>query len=188
VWRARAKGRGIVGERLRPPILACILIREFAPLSRSAGTLSRDFRHLKLDLSLKTNEDGVLQLVVESWYGSRKSLASIRSVCSHVSNLIVGVTQGFRYKMRMVYAHFPINTNIESSGQKIELRNFLGEKRVRRVDMLEGVTVARSDKVREKDHGRRIASFCGWLHGRVYVYFPAYDDQSTPSCWGAGQG
>jgi len=94
------------------------------------GTLSRDFRHLKLDLSLKTNEDGVLQLVVESWYGSRKSLASIRSVCSHVSNLIVGVTQGFRYKMRMVYAHFPINTNIESSGQKIELRNFLGEKRV----------------------------------------------------------
>jgi len=57
------------------------------------GTLSRDFRHLKLDLSLKTNEDGVLQLVVESWYGSRKSLASIRSVCSHVSNLIVGVTQ-----------------------------------------------------------------------------------------------
>jgi len=52
--------------------------------------------------------------------------------------------------MRMVYAHFPINTNIESSGQKIELRNFLGEKRVRRVDMLEGVTVARSDKVKDE--------------------------------------
>merc|ERR1711976_802876 len=28
---------------------------------------------------------------------------------SHMKNMAVGVTSGFRYKMRTVYAHFPIN-------------------------------------------------------------------------------
>ena len=53
-------------------------------------------------------------------------------------NLIKGVTRGFEYKMRLVYAHFPINANIEDEGTRIEIRNFLGEKRVRIVKMLAG--------------------------------------------------
>jgi large subunit ribosomal protein L9e len=44
-----------------------------------------------------------------------------------------------------VYAHFPINVNIEDKGTRVEIRNFLGEKRVRIVQALPGVTVARSD-------------------------------------------
>ncbi len=55
-----------------------------------------------------------------------------------MQNLIKGVTKGYEYKMRLVYAHFPININIEDA-TKIEVRNFLGEKRVRVVHMLPGV-------------------------------------------------
>ena len=57
-----------------------------------------------------------------------------------VQNLMKGVTVGFEYKMRLVYAHFPINANIENEGTKIEIRNFLGEKRVRTVNMLPGAS------------------------------------------------
>lgn len=56
-----------------------------------------------------------------------------------LQNLIKGVTVGFEYKMRLVYAHFPISVNIENEGTKVEIRNFLGEKRVRIVDLLPGV-------------------------------------------------
>lgn len=57
-------------------------------------------------------------------------LACIRTICSHVENMITGVTKGYLYKMRFCYAHFPINVSI--TGKIVEIRNFLGEKRVRR--------------------------------------------------------
>lgn len=40
------------------------------------------------------------------------------------------MTKGYLYKMRFCYAHFPINVSI--AGKIVEIRNFLGEKRVRR--------------------------------------------------------
>jgi large subunit ribosomal protein L9e len=45
--------------------------------------------------------------------GARKNIATLRTVKSIINNLITGVTKGYKYKMRYVYAHFPINVNIE---------------------------------------------------------------------------
>ncbi|KAG2427814.1 hypothetical protein HXX76_012138 [Chlamydomonas incerta] len=113
------------------------------------GTLTRDFKHLAVDMFL-TEEDGHKVLKVDCHFGKKKRLASIRTVCSHVKNMFTGVTKGFEYKMRLVYAHFPININIENQGKKVEIRNFLGEKRVRVVNMLDGVKIARSDGVKDE--------------------------------------
>mmetsp|Transcript_5390 Transcript_5390/g.11869 ORF Transcript_5390/g.11869 Transcript_5390/m.11869 type:complete len:192 (-) Transcript_5390:70-645(-) len=113
------------------------------------GTLQKDFRHLAVDMYL-TEEDGEKKLKVECHFGKKKRLASIRTVVSHVQNLITGVTKGYEYKLRMVYAHFPVNINIDKKGTVLEIRNFLGEKRVRVVNMLPGVTVARSEGVKDE--------------------------------------
>jgi len=42
--------------------------------------------------------------------------------------------------MRFVYAHFPINVVTDNDGKTVEIRNFIGERVVRVVHMLEGVT------------------------------------------------
>ena len=52
--------------------------------------------------------------------------------------------QGYLYKMRSVYAHFPINVVILDGGTAVEIRNFLGEKFNRKVNMLKGVTIKAS--------------------------------------------
>ncbi|ONK55833.1 uncharacterized protein A4U43_C10F1440 [Asparagus officinalis] len=111
------------------------------------GKLTRNFKHLNLDFQIL---DGGRKLRVEAWFGSRKTMAAIRTAISHVQNLITGVTKGYRYKMRFVYAHFPINASIGGSNSSIEIRNFLGEKKVRKVDMLDGVTILRSEKVKDE--------------------------------------
>merc|ERR1712062_585762 len=48
---------------------------------------------------------------------------------------------GFRYKLRAAYAHFPINCTVVDGGATLEVRNFLGEKFLRKVPMAPGVTV-----------------------------------------------
>ncbi|KAI3961483.1 hypothetical protein MKX01_001219 [Papaver californicum] len=117
----------------------------------SRGKLVRNFKHLNLDFQLiKNAETGKKQLKVDAWFGSRKTSASIRTALSHVNNLITGVTKGYRYKMRFVYAHFPINASITNGNKGIEIRNFLGEKKVRKVDMLDGVSIVRSEKVKDE--------------------------------------
>lgn len=52
---------------------------------------------------------------IEIHHGDRKAVAALRTVRTIMNNLIIGVTRGFLYKMRYVYAHFPINVSIEQN-------------------------------------------------------------------------
>ena len=111
------------------------------------GSLSRDFTYLpRIDIH---HDKEARKLVFTMFFSSRKRLSCLRTCESHISNLFDGVTKGFRYKMRAVYAHFPVNINIDGKGAKVEIRNFLGEKRTRTCHMLEGVKIARDDTVKD---------------------------------------
>lgn len=101
------------------------------------GSLERNFNFVAMELIRESETE----LKVTVWFGAHKHLACIRTICSHISNLIKGVTLGFEYKMKSAYAHFPINVTITDKNKTLEIRNFIGEKIVRRVPMLEGVTV-----------------------------------------------
>merc|ERR1712146_628721 len=84
------------------------------------------------------------------YFAKSKQISMLRTVCSHIQNLFDGVEKKFEYNMRLVYAHFPINATITNGGKTLELRNFLGEKLVRTVHMLEGVTIAKSDTIKDE--------------------------------------
>jgi large subunit ribosomal protein L9e len=57
--------------------------------------------------------------------------------------------------MKAVYAHFPVNIIIADDKRGVEIRNFLGEKLVRNVPMLEGVEVKETGQKDEIVRRRR---------------------------------
>jgi large subunit ribosomal protein L9e len=122
------------------------------------GTLERAFTHISMDLRKVSGTDLGLEeedpgldsdyIKVDLWFATRKQLACVRTICSHIENLFTGVTRGFVYKMRFVYSHFPINVSL--NGDVVEIRNFLGEKRVRKVKLMPGVKYTRSEAVKDQ--------------------------------------
>mmetsp|Transcript_41264 Transcript_41264/g.80747 ORF Transcript_41264/g.80747 Transcript_41264/m.80747 type:complete len:188 (-) Transcript_41264:137-700(-) len=108
------------------------------------GELVQTFKHIDMDIRTV----GTNYIRVDLWWATRKQLACVRTICSHINNMMTGVTQGFLYKMRFVYSHFPINVTLNDD--KVEIRNFLGEKRVRRVTLLPGVEYVRTSDVKDQ--------------------------------------
>jgi len=111
------------------------------------GTLKKTFKHANLEIEM--SEDSKT-MRVDAWFANRKELAVVRTVCSHVKNMMTGVTLGYLYKLRLVYAHFPINTVVADGGKKIEIRNFLGEKITRVVKAYPGAKISLSKDVKEE--------------------------------------
>jgi len=111
------------------------------------GKLEQDFGHLRVDVKIQARGNKVL---AELWHADRKTAACLRSITAAITNMILGVTKGFKYKMRLVYAHFPINIAVEEDGKVLQVRNFLGEKVVREVRMHDGVLIERSADVKDE--------------------------------------
>ncbi|KAL2794266.1 ribosomal protein L6, alpha-beta domain-containing protein [Aspergillus germanicus] len=114
------------------------------------GKLTKDLSHIAVTFGRPKKDI----ISIEMHHGSRKGVATLRTVRTIINNLIIGVTKGFKYKMRYVYAHFPINVNIEKNAETgqahVEIRNFLGEKFVRHVTCQPGVEVITSPNVKDE--------------------------------------
>lgn len=110
------------------------------------GTITKDLSHLQLDFRFDSKQR---RFTAVRWFGNKIEISPINTALSHVRNMVTGVTKGFRFKLRFAYAHFPINVSVE--GQNVEIRNFLGEKRVRRQAIPKGIKVYRTDAAKMKD-------------------------------------
>ena len=64
-------------------------------------------------------------------YNNRKrSLAIANTLRSLIRNMIKGVRNGYRYKLKIIYSHFPITVKVKDDTILIE--NFIGERSARK--------------------------------------------------------
>lgn len=78
-------------------------------------------------------------LIVNSLIDNKRQRAMVGTLAAHIGNMVQGVTQGYEYKMKVVYSHFPIQ--IKASGEELIINNFLGERRARSAKMVTGAKV-----------------------------------------------
>ena len=70
---------------------------------------------------------------------SQREKKIILTYVAHIKNMIIGVTKGFTYELRAVYAKFPLT--LEFKNNEFVIKNLLGEKVPRRVSIPQDVTV-----------------------------------------------
>lgn len=93
------------------------------------GKVTQDFSKIPVDLEIKGN---TVKLVT---HGARRINRSIINTAkSLINNAAHGVTKGYEYKLKVIYAHFPVTVKIQ--GKKIMVENFYGERSPRVAEII----------------------------------------------------
>jgi len=93
------------------------------------ATLSRKFFHPRMRMTVAKGK-----ITMETRIASRKEKALVGTWAAHARNMIRGVQEPFTYRMKAVYAHFPVKMTVK--GNELVIENFLGERHPRRAPIL----------------------------------------------------
>lgn len=92
--------------------------------------------HLKREMDLSTikceKKDDKMVLATE--VKGVRAKEYLGTAAAHMRNMVEGVTKGYTYRLKVVYAHFPINVSVD--GKRVVIKNFAGEKMPRYADIV----------------------------------------------------
>ena len=100
----------------------------------SKGSLTRDFTFAPIAI-----EGEGKNIRIWAKWPRKKEAALVGTICSHINNMITGVTKGYVYKLKIVFSHFPITVKVQDKSVLIE--NFTGERRARKIKIIGEVKV-----------------------------------------------
>lgn len=130
------------------------------------GSLTKDFSHASIHI--EKSDEGVKTYVHNP---RRKVAAKVNTVAAHIENMILGVTHGFKYVMKIVYAHFPITVRIDMNKKLVKIENFIGERgsRYARIFGDVNVTVTGDDVVIEGNSIEEVAQTAANIQARTKI-------------------
>ncbi len=121
---------GLKEERVKVPDGVQVKLEgDQVVVSGKGVTLQRSLSHPRVSLAVEGGE-----VKVRCEYPKRRDGALVGTFAAHLRNMIVGVTDGFTYEMKIVYSHFPVKATVR--GPEFIIENFLGEKFPRKARIL----------------------------------------------------
>jgi len=103
-------------------------------LKGKKGEVSRDFRNPRVDFRTEGN-----MIILTAKNATKREKTALGTICAHIRNMVRGVAQGHTYKLKICSGHFPMNASV--SGKEFSVKNFLGEKTPRRLQLRDNVDV-----------------------------------------------
>lgn len=95
----------------------------------SKGTLIRDFSFAPVSIDVNGKN-----ISIEAQWPRKRESSLVGTLHSHIENMIMGVTKGFTYKLKIVFSHFPISVKLKDKNVLIE--NFTGERNPRKAKIV----------------------------------------------------
>jgi len=118
-----------------PKEVAVALDGKTVEVKGEKGRLVKDFSQTPIVIRVDGNE-----ITISATRAKRKESALVGTVCSHLNNMIKGVTGGFTYKLKIVFSHFPIS--VKAQGNRVVIENFIGERNPRTANIIGGSSVS----------------------------------------------
>jgi large subunit ribosomal protein L6 len=87
-------------------------------------------------VELKKEGDAIL---VGYKKATKREKKTINTTTAHIKNMLKGVQEKFEYNLKICFSHFP--TTVEVKGNEAIIKNFLGEKTPRKINLPEGIDV-----------------------------------------------
>ena len=103
------------------------------------GSLSREFASARHDVF---QEGGALLVRIDLPRRKERALAGTWN--AHLNNMVKGVTDGFTYKLKALYSHFPMTLAVK--GNEFVVNNYFGERVPRSAVIINGVEVKVQNK------------------------------------------
>ena len=85
------------------------------------GEAKKHFDKVNVNVSVEGGK-----VVITPFSTKKKDNVIVNTVASLLNNMVTGVTKGFTYRLKVVYAHFPIT--VKTKGNQILIENFVGER------------------------------------------------------------
>ena len=98
------------------------------------GSATKVFQRIPVDMEVKGS-----QVIVKPFTGKKKDVTSANTSSSILRAMVHGVTKGYEYKMKVVFAHFPVTVKVKDDWVVVE--NFMGERSPRLAKILPGCKV-----------------------------------------------
>jgi len=93
----------------------------------------------KFDLGKLKVETSKEKIKIGNVKSTKNDKKRMNTIAAHIKNMIKGVQEKFEYELKVCSGHFPMTVNQE--GNKIIVKNFLGEKINREAKIIDGVEV-----------------------------------------------
>lgn len=88
------------------------------------GTVRKNFHNIHVNVGVDQGK-----IHITSFSGKKTDVVSSNTVSSIVRNMVTGVTEGYLYRMKVVFAHFPVTVKVK--GDTVVVENFMGERSAR---------------------------------------------------------
>lgn len=83
--------------------------------------LKKSMKNYRANIKIEGNK-----IIIEGKPVTRRTRDVVKTIISHIQNMVEGAIYGYVYKLKIVYSHFPMTAQVEND--TVLVKNFLGEK------------------------------------------------------------
>lgn len=133
--RETAKRKGNIKKELElPDGIDASISDSYLILKGPKGEVKRNNKKLNVTIKVKGKK-----IIFESRRATKKNKKILGSLVAHAKNMVRGCSENHTYVLKICAGHFPMNVSI--TGDKLNVKNFLGEKVPRALHLKGGASV-----------------------------------------------